>query len=68
MTFWGKCVGIEGNERIFGAMLFQRVVKGEEAGEICCVCYKSCPYFLLSAVEYRLLGCRSYLSLSVRLE
>lgn len=58
MTFWGKCIGIKCNERIFGAMLFERVVEGEEAGEVSGVCYKSCPYFLLSAVGYRLLGLR----------
>lgn len=29
MTFWGKCVGIEGNERILRTMLLERVVEGE---------------------------------------
>ena len=68
VTFWGECVGKESNERVFRAMLFERVVEGEEAGEVSCVCYKSCPYFLVSVVGYRLLRCRPYLSLSPRLE
>ena len=44
MTFRGECVGIEGNERVFRAMNFERIVKGEEAGEISCVRYQGCPY------------------------
>ena len=68
MTFGGKRVGVESNERVFRAMLFERVIKGEEAGEVSCVCYKSCPYFMVLVVGYRLLGCRSYLSLSPGLE
>ena len=68
VTFWGKCVGIEGNERVFGGMLFERVIKSEKAGKISCVCYKSCPYFRVSAFGSRLLGCQSYLFLSPRLE
>ena len=31
VTFWGEGVGIESNERVFGAMPFERVVKCEEA-------------------------------------
>lgn len=31
VTFRGKGVGIESNERVFGAMLFKRVVKCEKA-------------------------------------
>lgn len=49
VTFRGKCVGIEGNERVLRAMLFEGVVEGEEAGEISGVCYKCCPYFFVSA-------------------
>ena len=44
MTFRGECVGIEGNERVFRAMQFERIVEGEEAGEIGCVRYQCCPY------------------------
>ena len=44
MTFRGECVGIEGNERVFRAMPFERIVEGEETGEIGCVRYKGCPY------------------------
>lgn len=68
VTFWGERVGVEGNEKVFRAMLLERVVKGEEAGEVSCVRYKSCPYFMVSAVGYRLLGRGLYLSLSPRLE
>lgn len=68
VAFRGKCVGVEGNERVFRAMLFERVVEGEEAGEVGCVGYKSCPYFSVSAVGYRVLGYRLYLSSSPRLE
>ena len=68
MTFWEKCVGIEGNERVFGGMLFERVIKSEKAGEISCVCYKSCPYLCISAIYSRLIACQSYLFLSPRLE
>ena len=44
MTFRGECVGIEGNEGVFRAMPFERIVEGEEAGEIGCVRYEGCPY------------------------
>lgn len=44
MTFRKECVGVEGNERVFGAMLLERVVESEQAREVSCVCYKSCPY------------------------
>lgn len=44
MTFWRECVGVEGNERVFGAMLLERIVKSEQAREVSCVCDKSCPY------------------------
>ena len=56
VTFWGKCVGVKGNERVLGAMLFERIVKGEKAGKISRVCYKSCPYLSVSAVCYMFLG------------
>ena len=29
MTFWGKGVGVEGNERILRTMLLERVVESE---------------------------------------
>ena len=50
MTFRGECVGIEGNQRVFRAMAFERIIEGEEAGEIGCVCYKSSPYWISSAM------------------
>ena len=68
VTFWGECVGIEGNERVYRAMLFEGIIEGEEAGEVSCVCNKSCPYFLKSATGYRLLGCRSCLFLIPQLD
>ena len=58
VTFWWKCVGIEGNERVFRGMLFERVIQGEKAGEISCICYESCPYLWISAFCSRLLGCQ----------
>lgn len=57
MTFGWKGVGIEGNERVFRAMLFERVVKGKEAGEVSCICDESCPYWSISAFCYKILGC-----------
>ena len=57
VTLWGKCVGVKGNERVLRAMLFERVVKGEKAGKIGRVCYKSCPYLSVSALCFTLLGC-----------
>ena len=44
MTFWGKGIGVEGNERVLSAMLLEGIIKGEEAREVSCVCDKSCPY------------------------
>ena len=61
VTFWRKRVGIEGNERVFRAMLLERIVKGEEAGEVSCVCYKSSPYLTASAFCIRILRCQFYL-------
>ena len=54
VTFRGERVGIEGNERVFGGMLFEGVIEGEKAGEVSCVCYKSCPYLMISAFYSRL--------------
>jgi hypothetical protein len=34
VAFRGKGVGVEGYERVFGAVLLERVVEGEEAGEV----------------------------------
>ena len=60
VTLWRKSVGIKGNERVSRAMLLERMVKGEEAGEVSCVCYKSSPYLTASASCFRLLRCQSY--------
>ena len=64
MAFRGECVGIEGNERVFGLMLLEGIVKGEEAGKVSRICYQSSPDLYISVFYYRLLGCQSYLSLS----
>jgi hypothetical protein len=37
-------VGVEGDERVFGAVLLERVVEGKEAGEVGGVGYESRPY------------------------
>lgn len=34
MAGGGECVGVEGDEGVFGAALFERGVEGEEAGEV----------------------------------
>lgn len=44
VAFSGEGVGVEGDERVFGAVLFERVVEGEEAGEVGCVGYEGGPY------------------------
>ena len=50
VTFRRKCVGIESNERVFRAMLFERVIKCKKAREVSRVCNKGRPYFLVSEV------------------
>ena len=66
VTFWGKCVGVEGNERVFGLVLLECIVKGEKAGKVGRICYQSSPDLYISVLCYRLLGPQSYLSLSSR--
>lgn len=39
----GECVGVEGDERVFGVLGFERGVEGEEAGEVGCVGYEGRP-------------------------
>lgn len=50
VTLRGECVGIESDERVSRAMLFERVVKCEKAREISRVCYEGRPYFLVLEV------------------
>jgi hypothetical protein len=38
VAFGGKGVGVEGDEGVFGVVLFEGVVEGEEAGEVGGVC------------------------------
>jgi hypothetical protein len=47
VAFGREGVGVEGYERILGAVLFERIVEGEEAGEVGGVCYEGCPYCVL---------------------
>jgi hypothetical protein len=44
MAFSREGVGVEGDERVFGAVLLERVVEGEQAGEVGGVGYKGRPY------------------------
>ena len=43
VAFSGKGVGVEGYKRIPGAMLFERVIKGQKTREVSCVCDESSP-------------------------
>lgn len=44
VAFFRKGVRVESDEGVLGAVLLERVVECEKAGEICCVGNKSCPY------------------------
>ena len=48
VSFFGKGVGVEGNQGIFGSMLLERIVEGEQTGEIFGVGDESCPYLYMS--------------------
>ena len=39
----GECVGVEGDEGVFGVLGFEGGVEGEEAGEVRCVGYEGRP-------------------------
>lgn len=41
----GEGVGVERDEGVFGAVLFERVVEREEAGEVVGVGYEGGPYW-----------------------
>jgi len=43
VTFGGEAIGIQSYEGVLCAVLLERVVEGEEAGQICCVCNESGP-------------------------
>jgi hypothetical protein len=53
MALRWKGIGVEGDERVFGSMLLERIVKSEKACEIIRVCNECCPYFdgSVSAVD-----------------
>jgi len=51
MAFGGKGVGVEGNEGVFGAVLLEAVVEGEQAGEVGRVSNEGCPHCVLVSVR-----------------
>ena len=44
VAFGREGVSVEGDERVFRAMLLEAVVEGEEAGEVGCVRNEGRPY------------------------
>lgn len=44
MALGRESVCVESDERVFGAVLFERIVEGEEAGEVFCVGDQGSPY------------------------